>query len=88
LDLHVAELVAHGQRAFEFRDDPGVVLVLHRADAIARAGGRAGILQLLLQESGEVVRAEPGVQEHLAVVLGDPAPQLGVDRDLALTRLR
>lgn len=46
------------------------------------------ILPLLLQESGEVVRAEPGVEEHLAVVLGDPAPQLDVDRDLALARLR
>ena len=45
-------------------------------------------LPLLLQEGGEVVRAEPGVQEHLAVVFRDPAPQLGVDRDLAFTRLR
>jgi hypothetical protein len=42
----------------------------------------------MLQKSGEVVGAESGVQEHLAVVFCDPAPQLGVDRDLALTRLR
>src|SRR5690349_7617129 len=56
----------------------------------ARVSAACGavILPLLLQESGEVVRPEPGVEEHLAVVLGDPAPQLGVDRDLALARLR
>ena len=52
------------------------------------SNGGAVILLLLLQESGEVVKAEPGVQEHLTVVLGDPAPQLGVDQTLALARLR
>src|SRR5438046_6162153 len=43
---------------------------------------------LLLQESSEAVRAEPSVEEDLAVLLCNPASQLGVDRDLALTRLR
>jgi hypothetical protein len=61
--------------------------LMPRGARVSAARG-AVILPLLLQESGEVVRAEPGVEEHLAVVLGDPAPQLGVDRDLALARLR
>lgn len=81
MSAHLAAIAAHGLAM------PGVVLILHGADAIVRTGGRP-ILPLPLQESGEVVRAEPGVQEHLTIVFGDPAPQLGVDRDLALTRLR
>ncbi len=46
------------------------------------------VLPLLLQKSDEIVMAEPGVQKHLTVVFGDPAPQLGVDRYLVLPRPR
>lgn len=64
------------------RSGPGGELVHRGADAIASAGSGAVILLLLLQESVEVVRTEPGVEEHLAVVFVKPAPQLRVDRNL------